>query len=118
MSVVSPTVPAVVNDGAVRGWRWLRVGDPMAPGEMLGKPPMGELRDAGVTVTAYEADLPRLSRCPVCGWGAVRWLATMTLPDDVHLPLGRGCTPDRAITEAPTSWSDVAQRLARAEERP
>jgi hypothetical protein len=97
-----------------QSWRWQRVGDPAAPGEMLAAPAAGELRDAGVTVTAYECALPRRSPCPVCGQARVRWVASMTLPAPAHLPLplGRGCTPSHAVVSAPTSWAGVAERLA------
>ena len=96
-------------------WQWARIGDPASPAKVQAHAPSGQLRDAGATVTAFEADFPRLSLCPVCEQLPVQWLAHMTLPAPVStlLPTGRGCTPDHAAAGAPTSWAAVAQRLER-----
>jgi hypothetical protein len=96
--VISPTEPR---------WRWRRTGDPVVP-KQSGELTAGELREAGAAVMAFQ-DV-RSDRCPVCGGYTRLWRATMELPPPASdpLPLGRGCTPDHAVAEAPTSWAGVA----------
>ena len=110
----------MASDEIVREWQWRRVGDPSSPSQLQAQAPFGELREAGATVTAYKADFPRLSLCPVCGQAPVGWVASMTLPDPAHapLPLGRGCTPDHAAVGAPTRLAEVAQRVEGERTRP
>jgi hypothetical protein len=69
----------------------------------------------GAELFAFRTDLPD-EHCPACGRRRLRWRIDLALPSPFPMvsTVGRGCTRDHAVSEAPSSWADVAELFAAA----